>query len=189
MRIEERKDDRKGVYPLKKIYVVLTKTNSQFGRLIRRYTKRPYNHASISLDKNLEIVFSFGRKNSTNPFRGGFVQEQLRNNPFFKNSVTAIMSVEVTEEQYQALQNRMNEMYYQKEDYRYSISSVVSVMFSKDFTYGENGYICSTFVADMLKSLDIEISGKPVYAIKPYDFVDAPNLTMEFQGSLEEYLA
>lgn len=174
---------------MKKIYVVLTKTNSQFGRLIRCYTKRPYNHASIGLDSNLEMVFSFGRKNPTNPFKAGFVQEQLRNNPFFKNSVTAIMSVEVSDEQYHSLQKRMKHMYHQKEDYRYSISSVVSVMFSKDFTYGQNGYICSTFVADMLQSLDIEISGKPVYTIKPYDFIDAPTLTMEFQGSLEEYLA
>ncbi|MGY3778528.1 hypothetical protein [Isobaculum melis] len=174
---------------MKKIYIVLTKTNSQFGRLIRCYTKRPYNHASISLDSDLEMVFSFGRKNPTNPFKAGFVQEQLRNNPFFKNSVTAIMSVEVTEAQYQSLENRMQHMFHQKENYYYSIRSVVSVMFSKNFTEGENGYICSTFVADMLKTLNIEVSGKPVYTIKPYDFIEAPTLTMEFQGSLEEYLA
>lgn len=35
-----------------KIYILLTDTGTLFTRLIKLYTKKPYNHASISLILN-----------------------------------------------------------------------------------------------------------------------------------------
>ncbi|USK36883.1 hypothetical protein LIS77_13090 [Cytobacillus firmus] len=58
-----------------KIYILLTDTGTLFTRLIKLYTKKPYNHASISIDPELKEVYSFGRKTAKNPFIGGFVKE------------------------------------------------------------------------------------------------------------------
>ena len=37
----------------KKIYILLTDTGTLFTRLIKIFTKKPYNHASISFDAEL----------------------------------------------------------------------------------------------------------------------------------------
>ena len=51
----------------KKIYILLTDTGTLFTNLIKLYTKKPYNHASISFDSKLSEVYSFGRKTARKP--------------------------------------------------------------------------------------------------------------------------
>ena len=60
-----------------KVYILLTDTGSLLTKLIKLYTKKPYNHASISFDFELSEVYSFGRKKVENPFHGGFVKEKI----------------------------------------------------------------------------------------------------------------
>ena len=56
---------------MKKIYIVLTYTGTILSRLVKYYTKKEYSHVSISLDENLEEMYSFGRLNAYIPFIGG----------------------------------------------------------------------------------------------------------------------
>lgn len=46
----------------KKIYLLLTRTGTKFSTIIHRVTKYEYTHASIALDKELNQLYSFGRK-------------------------------------------------------------------------------------------------------------------------------
>ena len=62
----------------KKVYILLTDTGTLFTRVIRLYTKADYNHVCIGFDRSLEILYSFGRKNPSNPFIAGFVNESIR---------------------------------------------------------------------------------------------------------------
>ena len=48
----------------KKIYIVLTRTNTILSRLIGFIEDDEYTHASISLDRGLSQMYSFGRKYS-----------------------------------------------------------------------------------------------------------------------------
>ena len=61
----------------KMIFLVVSDTGTILTRLIKAYTKTPYNHASISFDAELSEVYSFGRKTVYNPFIGGFVKEDI----------------------------------------------------------------------------------------------------------------
>lgn len=63
---------------MKHIYVVISQTASIVSRLIRWSTGDPYTHASISLDQNLDEMYSFGRIFPNNPLIGGFVKESPR---------------------------------------------------------------------------------------------------------------
>ena len=49
------------------IYILLTNTGTLFTRVIQTYTRAPYNHASISFDRELTELYSFGRKHPSNP--------------------------------------------------------------------------------------------------------------------------
>ena len=57
------------------VFILLTNTGTLFTKVIQSYTKAPYNHASISFDRELSELYSFGRKHPSNPFDGGFVVE------------------------------------------------------------------------------------------------------------------
>ena len=60
---------------MKKIYIVLAHTGTILSRIIKMRTGAEYTHSSIALDKNLEQMYSFGRKYSYIAFIGGFVRE------------------------------------------------------------------------------------------------------------------
>ena len=51
----------------KKIYILLSFTGTILSRIIRMYTKDKYCHASLSLDKEFNELYSFGRLNPYNP--------------------------------------------------------------------------------------------------------------------------
>lgn len=42
----------------KQIYIVLSLTGSNFGHLIKFYTKEPYSHVSLAFDKELKEMYS-----------------------------------------------------------------------------------------------------------------------------------
>ena len=53
---------------MKQIYIVLTHTGTALSTIIKYYTKDEFSHVSISLDEELEEMYSFGRLNPYNPF-------------------------------------------------------------------------------------------------------------------------
>ena len=84
------------------IYILLTDTGTWFSRMIKFYTKAPYNHASISLDENLDELYSFGRKVYFNPLSAGFIKEGVNHGVFLykKNTKCILYRLTVSEEQY-----------------------------------------------------------------------------------------
>ena len=56
-----------------KIYFILSYTGTILSRLVRIFTKDEFCHVSLSLDKNLTKMYSFGRINPYIAFIGGFV--------------------------------------------------------------------------------------------------------------------
>ena len=51
----------------KYIYVLLTRTPTKFGALIRKVAKQHYNHASIALDSKFNHIYAFARKKHNTP--------------------------------------------------------------------------------------------------------------------------
>lgn len=68
---------------MRSIYIVLTFTGTVLATIIKEYTRREFAHVSISLDKELEEMYSFGRLNPYNPFIGGFVHEHIEARNFW----------------------------------------------------------------------------------------------------------
>lgn len=59
----------------KYLYVMLSRSDTDMGRLIRRFTKGRYNHVSMSLDGSLNTFVSFARYCWDVPLAGGYVTE------------------------------------------------------------------------------------------------------------------
>ena len=65
---------------MKKIYIVLTHSGTYFSQVIKFFTRYNYSHVAISFDKNINTMYSFGRKQYNNPLFGGFVIEKSEGN-------------------------------------------------------------------------------------------------------------
>ena len=62
----------------RQLYIVISQTGTLLSRILKQITGAEYNHASISLSRDLERMYSFGRRHPYNPFWGGFVIESPR---------------------------------------------------------------------------------------------------------------
>lgn len=80
------------------VYILLTDTGTLFTKSIKKYTKAPYNHASIAFDPTLKEMYSFGRKNPSNPINGGFVKEDVYTGTYSKypDTTCVIYKLEVS---------------------------------------------------------------------------------------------
>ena len=115
---------------MKKIYIVLTYTGTVLAKVVKLYTKKEYSHVSISLDKELNNMYSFGRLNPYNPFWGGFVQESPKYGTFkrFKNTKSKIYSLDIDEEQYEVIKDLINKINTDKKNYKFNVMGLVAVM-------------------------------------------------------------
>jgi len=172
---------------VKKGYILLTDTRSVLTRLIRLYTKEPYNHASIAFDPELSEVYSFGRKSERNPFIGGFVKEDLKSRLLVEANC-AIYSFEATEDQLDKMREYVREMAEKKSQYRYNFLGLFGFIINKPIDR-KNHFFCSQFVASVLAEGHVLMFSKPLALIAPSDFRNLVNFELVYQGRLMDYKA
>ena len=169
----------------KKVYLLLTDTGTIFTRMIKLYTKKPYNHASIVFDMHFNEVYSFGRKRPRNPFIGGFVNEDVRRG-LFKNARCAIYSFDVSEKQVEKMKSFINKIELEKHLYRYNLLGLITFIINKPYQR-KHAFFCSEFVAHVLNEGGIQLQ-KPISLISPNDLQNMKNLKLEFEGHLADLL-
>ena len=132
---------------MKKIYIVITYTGTALSKIIKYYLRSEFSHVSISLDENLEEMYSFGRLNPYNPFYGSFVQEGLDRGTFkrFYKTRTKIYSIDVTNEQYEKIKKIIKNFNKNKEDYKFNVIGLFAVAVNKKIQF-ENSFYCAEFV-------------------------------------------
>ena len=170
----------------KKIYIILTYTGTILSRMIKLYTKAEYSHVSISLDKDLNKMYSFGRLNPYNPFIGGFVHEGLDIGTFkrFKKTKAEIYSIEVTTKQYNDLKSVLKEIEKNKSIYRFNTLGIFAAVFNIKLKR-ENCFYCAEFVKHLIESTDVNIALPEL--IKPIDFKYVENIELVYEGILKNY--
>lgn len=171
---------------MKKIYIILTHTGTNLSKLIKSYTKDEFSHVSIALDPELKQMYSFGRLNPYNPFWAGFVHEKIEDGTFkrFYMTKTRVYSLEVTEEQYQIIKNKIQEIEKEKEQYTFNILGLFAAGFHKKIEMKKSFY-CAEFVKHVMDQAKIE-TGLPEIA-RPEDFKKIKNLQEVYSGFLRKY--
>ncbi|MBQ9072330.1 MAG: hypothetical protein IJY25_04165 [Bacilli bacterium] len=170
----------------RKIYIVLTYTGTILSRIIRFYTRDEFSHVSLSLDKKLNKMYSFGRLNPYNPFIGGFVREGINIGTFkrFKNTKAEIYCIEVTNEQYNKIRQIIKNINLNREDYKFNFMGLVLAGINYRYTRKKCFY-CAEFVKYLINEANLEI--KLSNAVKPIDFKKYNNLDILYTGVLKNY--
>ena len=153
------------------IYIILSKTPTRFGKLIRKLAHQQYNHASIALDDDLSHIYAFARSKHNSPLVSGLVRESLDRFTLRRDiSVPVIVfKIPVTNEQYEEIHGKVEEMLYNKK-YVYNLFSVLSHPFTKGFTV-KHAFSCIEFVAYILQYLGFLLE-KPACKYKPDDLIE-----------------
>ncbi len=173
-----------------KIYIVISQTGTVLSRILKLITGAEYNHVSIGLSKDLQYMYSFGRKNPYNPFYGGFVLESKNFGTFkrFSNTDVKIISIDVDEEKYKAITERIEYMLSNKKEFGYNYFGLFLAAL-KIAIKTNNRFYCSEFVKQIL--LDFDIDGSRMFENipipRPIDFLDIPNTSTVYIGKLKDY--
>ena len=170
----------------KKIYIVLTYTGTVLSKIIKIYTKAEFSHVSLSLDKKLRKMYSFGRLNPYNPFIGGFVHEGIDRGTFkrFKNTKTEIYCIEVTSEQYNQIKREIKKFKDNKINYKFNIIGLF--LAAINYKYSRmNSFYCAEFVKYLTDKANIKLDLPTT--VKPIDFKKYNNLELLYKGKLINY--
>ncbi|HEY8389725.1 MAG TPA: hypothetical protein VIL26_02040 [Clostridia bacterium] len=172
----------------KKIYILLTKTTSIFSRIISIFTGDKYTHSSISLDKSLDKMYSFGRKRTYNPFLGGFTEEHINYGVymFSPNVPCVVLELDVTNEQYENIKKSLEYFVANKKKYKYNYRTLYNHLFSS-VKRSKNRFACSEFVYYILYSNNVLDFKIPIGAIRPQTFLDALSDKIIYKGNLHKY--
>lgn len=171
---------------MKGIYIVLTHTGTILSKIIKSYTKDEFSHSSISLDVELNEMYSFGRLRPYNTFVGGFVHESIHQGTFkrFYKTKAKIYCLMITEEQYEKIESIIQEMKIHKEEYKFNLLGLFAAGFHKRIGKDDSFY-CAEFVKYLLDKAGVETNLPKV--VKPEDFKQIEGLEEIYSGLLRKY--
>ena len=171
---------------MKKVYIVLTNTGTFLSRIVNVYTRKEFSHVSISLDENLNYMYSFGRLNPYNPFHGGFIHEAIRKGTFkrFKNTKAKIYSIEVDDRVYNEILRNIKKIEIEKNTYKFNMIGLFTVALHLRIKRKKCFY-CAEFVKYVLDKTDLELDLPDI--IKPMDFTRMDGLSLIYSGKLLDF--
>lgn len=170
----------------KNIYLMISKTPTRFGYMIRKVGGIRYNHSAIALDEDLKELYSFARVQHNSLFLAGIVLETIPRYTLGKETYVdvAILKIPVSKEQYDQASNLISQLH-GDEEYLYNLFSVLTYPVTKGFaTY--QSYTCVEFVVYILSQIGFEFEA-PGYYYKPDDLLYIFNNYLYFEGNLLDY--
>jgi hypothetical protein len=171
---------------MKEIKIVLTQTNTIISKTLKAISKKAYNHVSISLVDDCSTMFSFGRKLLWFPLVGGFVKEDVNKGVFKMHPETKckIYTLEVSDEDYNIIINRLNKFLAEPNSFKYSFLNVFLMYFNIPFQRKYH-YVCSSFVSYLLQGI-IPLE-KEISLVTPDDY-NSLNLNAVYEGRLHDFV-
>ena len=172
---------------MKKIYIVLTHTGSLLSKTIKLVKRYEYTHVSISLDKNLNQMYSFGRINPYIAFIGGFVQESPEYGTFkrFENTKSKILCIDVTDKQYKKIKKTLKYFNRKRKNYHFNFIGLCSIVLNIKINR-TNSFYCAEFIKYIFDQSNIETNLPEL--VTPEDFLNIPNIIPIYNGYLKNYI-
>jgi hypothetical protein len=168
------------------VYLMISRTPTRFGSVLRRVGHIQYNHAAIALDRELNELYSFARLQHSAFLVGGLVQETVGRYTLGGQVPVEIVlfRLPVSEQQYDWVEQTIARIR-ADHDYQYNLFSVISYPLTKGFsTY--KAYSCIEFVMYLLSNIGIQ-TDRPLHCYKPDDLLALLPHRIAYQGELTEY--
>lgn len=170
------------------IYLVLSSSSSFPAKMIKLFTHNNLNHSSISLDKSLHEMYSFGRLILWNPFYGGFVREDKDKGFYtkFTDTYINVYRFPVSEVVFLETEKYLQKAFEEKSKFRYNFLGVILGVFKIPIAR-KNQYFCSEFVAKVFKDCKIRDIERDIHTYRPYYFKELEDKELIYDGMLADY--
>ena len=170
------------------VYVIISRTPTSMGKVIRRFLKGKYNHASISLDEKLSQMYSFCRLAVSNPLVGGIIRESVFTLTIglLDDVPIKVYRIPVTLEQYELISKFIYDIYNDEEVYYYNFIQALGLISKKKHPIYKT-YICSEFVMETLKQGGLKLTSIESYKITPTDISEIMGEFIYYSGNLKDY--
>lgn len=173
----------------REIYIVVSQTGSVVSKILQKFvTHAEYNHVSVSLDPELKMMYSFGRWYPYFPWIGGFTEESPDFGTLkrFPDAQVVVLAVPITEEMYDEVGKKLEEMLKVKYTYHYDTLGLLFAARNKVYRR-KNHFYCSEFVRQLLVTYGIELNEAFPRITQPIDFLNMPKSREIYRGRLHDY--
>ncbi len=171
---------------MKRIYVVLSDTNTKVSKMLKFFSKDKYNHVSIAVSEDCSEMYSFSRWITWFPLIGGFMKEEVDAGVLAMHPETKciIYEIEVKDDEFDVVMKRLEKFLNEPKKYRYSLMTIPLIMLNIPYER-KTAYTCSSFVTYMLKGI-VQMN-KNMWLVKPADY-QCLNLNTVYEGELREFV-
>lgn len=147
--LDESVSVNKKLYP---VYIVLVHSGTAVSNAIKFVSKSEFSHASISFDSSLDHMYSFARKDPSNPLLGGFRYESIGKGFYDKKEIPyALYVVPCTANQIKKMKKRLNYFIQNESKFQFDFAGLVK-NYLGIVDNPEYRWFCSRFVADILNA-------------------------------------
>jgi hypothetical protein len=162
------------------IYIIISNTGSPASEIISMFTRKKYNHASLSFDKELKTIISYNGGEKLYP--PGLNMEIIEYFNKKQDSSIIVYSVLLSAENKKMIIDKIKEINSQGNAY-----NLFGLVFKSSFK--PNIMFCSQFVYRMLKIAGLSYFEKQDGQIKPTDLIELDyyrKLSYEYEIKLNE---
>lgn len=166
------------------IYIIVAQTGTKPAKLFRFFTKKPYNHVSLSGSPDLSEMYSFCRTYRPFPLPATFNKEIVGKGTLGKFGYIPceIYRISVTHEQKERYNRIIKHFIENRNIYSYNLLGLVAVYLNINWERNHS-FVCSQFVAYTMDKIGIPLE-KPFSLYKPDDFRSFPNADLYYAGEL-----
>ncbi|MBR3134639.1 MAG: hypothetical protein IKG56_04170 [Clostridia bacterium] len=171
---------------MRKIYFILTDTGTILSNIVKIFMRDEFGHVSLSLDKNLRQMYSFGRLKPYNAFIGGFVHENIKKGTFrrFSKTKALVLSYEIENEQYKSLKENIFELKKKRRQLSFNILGLFGIYF-KIKRRKDDYFYCAEFIKYVTEKSGIDL--KLPELVRPENFKHIEGCKIVYKGLLKDY--
>lgn len=169
------------------IYLIIAQTGTRPAKFFKFFTKKPYNHVSLSGDAELSEMYSFCRTYRPFPLPATFNKEIVGEGTLgqYGNIPCEIYRISVTPEQKAEYNKVINHFVENRKIYSYNLLGLLAVYLNIEWKR-EKSFVCSQFVAYTMDKIGIPLE-KPFCLYKPDDFRSFPGADLVYAGELNTF--
>jgi hypothetical protein len=145
------------------LYIVISNTGSPASEIISMFTRKKYNHASLSFDRDLKTIISYN--GGGNIYPPGLNMEMVKYFNKKQDSSILVYSLPMGAEKKRAIIEKLRKI--NAEGNAYNLFGLVL-----KFSFKPNIMFCSQFVYKMLKEAGVHYFEKAESKIKPTDLIE-----------------
>lgn len=171
---------------MKKIYILLSRTDTVPARVIRVFAKGEFSHVSVSLLPRTDHFYSYARRHINNPMFAGFISENIHTKVFarYPHAHCAVYCIEVSDEGYERAKRLIRFFIKNKEKATYSFLGAATVKLGLKIKR-KYKFTCSQFAAFLLHYTgDVKLPKDPLFML-PNDFPQIDGIKLLYDGTLE----